>query len=142
MLSVAPWSSKVKRGDEKEMEVTFHPRLESFFSQSFTREVTCKVKLYCFRCWVFLAINLVWTGGPYSIRYPLTVKNKKKELLLTSLLFSAENVKYQVKLRGETWENYLAELGSTKYPELANRIKKAVNISLLLFLFVIFWFFK
>ena len=65
-------------------------------------------------------------------------EQKKKELLLTSLLFSAENVKYQVKLRGETWENYLAELGSTKYAELANRIEKAVNISLLLFLFVIF----
>ena len=92
---------------------------------------------------MFLAINLVSTGGPYSIRYPLTVKNKKnKELLLTSLLFSAENVKYQVNLRGETWENSLAELGSTKYVELADRIKKAVNISLLLFLFVSFLIFQ
>ena len=65
-------------------------------------------------------------------------QKKKKELLLTFLLFSAENVKYQVNLRGETWENSLAELGSTRYAELADRIKKAVNISLLLFLFVIF----
>nr|XP_058971271.1 uncharacterized protein LOC131797634 [Pocillopora verrucosa] len=39
----------------------------------------------------------------------------------------AENVKYQVKLRDETWQNYLAELGSTKYVELANRTKKAVK---------------
>ena len=70
------------------------------------------------------------------------MKNKKKELLLTSLLFSAENVKYQVKLRDETWENSLAELGSTKYVELADRIKKAVNISLLLFLFVSFLIFQ
>ena len=60
---------------------------------------------------------------------------KKKRLLITSLLFSAENVKYQVKLRGETWEYSLAKLGSTKYAELADRIKKAVN---LLFLFVMF----
>ena len=76
---------------------------------------------------------------PYSIRYSLNVENKKKKrLLITSLLFSAENVKYQVKLTGETWENSLAKLGSTKYAELADRIKKAVNISFLLFLFVMF----
>ena len=49
-------------------------------------------------------------------------------LLFSSLLFSAENVKYQVKLRGETWENSLAELRSKKYAELADRIEKAVNI--------------
>ena len=76
---------------------------------------------------------------PYSIRYSLNVENKKKKrLLITSLLFSAENVKYQVKLRGETWKYSLAKLGSTKYAELADRIKKAVNISFLLFLFVMF----
>ena len=66
------------------------------------------------------------------------LRTKKKRLLITSLLFSAENVKYQVKLRDETWENSLAKLGSTKYAELADRIKKAVNISFLLFLFVMF----
>ena len=74
---------------------------------------------------------------PHSIKYSLNVENKKKHLL-TSLLFSAENVKYQVKLRGETWEYSLAEVESTKYAELADRIKKAVNISFLLFLFVMF----
>ena len=75
---------------------------------------------------------------PLQHQISINCEEQKKELLLTSLLFSAENVKYQVKLRDETWENYLAELGSTKYVELANRTKKAVNISLLLFLFVIF----
>ena len=75
---------------------------------------------------------------PHSIKYSLNVENKKKHLLLTSLLFSAENVKYQVKLRGETWEYSLAEVESTKYEELAERIEKAVNISFLLFLFVMF----
>ncbi|CAH3162903.1 unnamed protein product [Pocillopora meandrina] len=39
----------------------------------------------------------------------------------------AENVKYQVKLRGETWEYSLAEVESTKHAELADRIKKAVK---------------
>ena len=57
------------------------------------------------------------------------MKNEiKKDHLLTSLLFSAENVKYQVKLRGETWKDSLAKLGGPEYKELANRIKEAVNI--------------
>ena len=65
-------------------------------------------------------------------------RTKKKTSSAHFFLFSAENVKYQVKLRGETWEYSLAEVESTKYAELADRIKKAVNISFLLFLFVMF----
>ena len=71
------------------------------------------------------------------------MKNEiKKDHLLTSLLFSAENVKYQVKLRGETWKDSLARLGDPEYKELANRITKAVNILLFIISFRHFLIFQ
>ena len=116
------------------MEVTFHSRLKGNFVSVL---VACKVQLYCFHAESFCKSIWFARAAPTAsdIYYE---EQQKKKLLLTSLLFSAESVKYKIKLKGETWKDSLAVLGSKKNAELADRIKEAVNISLLLFLFVVF----